>query len=286
MNELLRLLISGVIIVASTSVHGNVCPGTNVPSTVNAIHVKYKITDELEIKRQKSNGSPSNVRGDELAELIVWNEYRWERLFGKYWYIDDDAYLKQMDAYEKKMDFYLQQQMNGMDVTARVEKLSNKLLTYQPKFKAYEYDRISVHTPKYSLDYNISDKVGYGYFGPNLVANRNKLNSNISSQVDAFITASFRNSNKILGIKKISNSNSSILGIPCKREIVSTSFQDFERNYGEIESCVARIAGHDIDLYTKMGNPGERYIMKAIEVKQSSAIKKSIFCNPSYVTVN
>jgi len=286
-NAIMSFSLLVVMSLSSGMLYGKSCPDKAVPNTLNAVYVKYKITDELELKNQKTTGAPSSVRGDELAELVIWKDYRWERLFGKYWYIDDDAYQKFMDSYTKKMDGYLQKQAQGIDVSASVEVLSIQMLNFKPKHKTYEYDRISVKTPKYSLEYNRTNKMGYGYYGVNpSVSNRSQLNPNVKSQLDAFITSSFRSSNQILGINKVSSSQSSVLGIACKREIINTSFKDFERDYGQIESCVARINGHDVDLYTKMGNPGERYIMQATEIKKSHKVKKNLFCNPSYVTVN
>jgi len=279
-------LLAVFVSVAAESGYAKTCPGKNMPNNINAIYVKYKITDELEFKNQKITGAPSNVHGDELAELIIWKRYRWERLYGKYWYVDMDAYDKQMSSYQNKMSFYLQQQLAGKDVTIQVNKLSDKILRYVPKSKIYDYDRISVTTPSYGLEYNRSNKMGYGHFGTDLhPSERNKLNPNVASQVDAFIANSFRQSNQIFGFKKLSSKQSSVLNIPCTREVIKTSFSDIERDYNQIEYCTAVIGGQEVDLFTQMGNPGERYIMQAVEVNMAYATKKDVFCSPSYVTV-
>jgi len=267
--------------------HAKTCPGKAFPNIVNAIYIKYQITDELEISKQKSTGAPADVRGDELAEVIIWKEYRWDRLFGKIWNLDDAEYNKMFDSYHREMDMYLEKQRQGIDVSAEVEKLTSKLMSYAPEHKAYEYDRISVKTPKYSLEYNRSEKVGYGYFGVNVDANsRMQLNKKVRTNIDAFITSSFKNSDALFGIKRLPARQSSVLGEPCKREIFTTTFSDFEREYSQVESCTAIMFGHKIDLYAKMGKPGEQYILQAVEINKSYAVKKELFCSPAYVTMD
>ena len=130
-------------------------------------------------------------------------------------------------------------------------------------------------TPKYTLAYNRTDQVGSGYYGLNLNnVNRNQLNPNVKSQTDAFIKANFSKTNQIFGFKKMSSRQTTILGIPCKYEVIKTSFSDFERKYDQIENCTATIAGIDVDLYSKMGLPGERYIKEAVDVQKSYVINK------------
>jgi len=280
-GSMLFLLLLPFVVIAKT------CPDSSMPQSINALYVKYKITDELEINSYKSLGAPSDVQGDELAELIIWKGYRWERLFGKYWFISDEDTEKDMDAFEKKMEVLLKKQMQGQDVDQEVAKLAEEVARHQPENKTYEYDRIDVHTPKYELNYNRSTEVGYGYYGVTIDSStRKKLGSRITSKLDPFIASNFRNSKNIFGIKKETTSSSSFLGIPCRKEVLDTSFQDFEREYGKIENCVANISGHDVDLYTKMGMPGKKYIMQAIEIKESYKVNKNLFCAPSYVEVD
>ncbi len=266
---------------------GKTCPGNNMPNTVKGLYIKFRITDELEIKSQKSTGAPAYVRGDELAELIAWRNYRWERLFGRYWSDDEVSYKKFMDNFTRKMDAILKQQLQGKDVPmAVIDALTIKFLNFRPKSMAFEYDRIDVETPRYSLSYNKTNKVGYGYFSLNLAnINKKQLDPKIRSKTDAFIKSSFGKTNQIFGFKKISTRQSKILGIPCKYEVMKTSFSDAERSYDKIETCKATISGIDVDLYSKMGLPGERYITEAVDVQQAYTINKNVFCSPSYVTV-
>lgn len=273
------------ILILPTPGYAATCPGSEMPKTVNAIYVKYKITDELEIKSNRKLGAPSSVQGSELSELIIWKDYVWKRLYGKYWGIDSEAEDKYQDNYTKTMEMLIEKQLQGEDVDRKiVDKLTIDYMNHKPKNKVYEYDRIRVKTPGYSLRYNRANKTGSGLIGRHLTkSDINNLDKQTKMQLDPWVSASFSDASKIFGLEKLTTKKSVILGHDVTCETVKTSFNDSQRRYGQLEVCKANISGVEIDLYKKMGEPGEYHITEAIEINKSYPIKKDVFCAPDYV---
>lgn len=276
------------ILILPTSGYAATCPDSDMPNTVNAVHVKYKITDELQIKLNRKWGAPSSVQGSELSELIIWKDYVWKRLYGKYWGIDSEAEDKYHDNYIKSMDVLIEKQLQGEDVDRKIaDKLAIDLMNREPKNKVFEYDRIRVKTPGYSLRYNRVNKTGSGLIGRHLTkSDINNLDKQTKMQLDPWVNANFSDTNKIFGFGKVTTKKSAILGYDVTCETVKTSFKDSQRRYGQIEVCKANISGVEIDLFKKMGEPGEYYITEAIEINKSYPIKKDVFCAPDYVKMS
>jgi hypothetical protein len=277
-------LLATILLASSMQAHAKVCPEENYSKDIKAVYVKYKITDELWSRINKENGAPSDVRGDELEELIVWKDYKWKRLYGRTWNIDKSDYSQLMDNYHKKMDEFIKKQEQGMDVDAEVEKLSIELMNYKPKSEVEEYDRITVKIPEYVLHYNASNKTGYGYKRFSMSASeRKRLGSDTRSQIDTWINSNFKDTNSIFGFKKISSKTSQILGHEVTCETIKTSFNDFQRSYDQIEICKANITGYEVVLYEKTGSSGDSYVTQAVEVNLAYPVKKDRFCAPDYV---
>ncbi len=283
----IKIMLFGLLS-APVMVHAETCPGKDMPETVKALYIKYKITDEKFINLNRKWGAPSTVVGDELEELIVWKNHRWQRLFGKYWNTDEEteaAYQAQTDA---RLDYILEQQMAGNEYSEeKINKLSAEYMNHKPKQKIHEYDRISVDAPYYSLYYNRSNSTGYGFRTiNNSGAQRKRMDKTGRDQLDTWLSNNFKDTNKIFGFKKITSKKSKILGHDVKCETVTTSFKDALRDYGQIEMCKAKIAGIEVNLYEKMGNAGQQYIKQAVEIKIAYPARKDIFCAPDYVKMS
>jgi hypothetical protein len=165
-----------------------------------------------------------------------------------------------------------------------IDKLSIEQMNHRPEKTIYEYDWIDVDTSEYSLYYNRSNKTGYGYLGRHITPSyRKRLDNATRSELDSWVSSSFKDTNKILGLEKISTRKSKILGYDVVCETTKTSFSDALRKYDQIEVCKGNIAGIEIDLYEKMGKPGEHYIKEAVEINTAYSVKKEIFCAPDYV---
>ncbi len=273
------------VLFSSTQILAKTCPGNDMPKTVQAVYVKYKITDEVYIKLNKQWGAPSNVVGDELKELILWKNYRWKRRFGKYWSTDDEKEVKYQDAHLKKWESIELRQSKGVEVPMdEIDKLAIEYMNHRPEQKVYEYDWIDVDTPEYSLYYNRSNEKGYGVLGRQLTkSDRKRLDKRTRSQLDNWLGSNYKDTKKILGIEKISKRKSKILGYDVVCETIRTSVKDFSRTNDQIEFCKANISGFEVDLYSKAGKTGQQHIMQAVEVNTAYSVNKDIFCAPGYV---
>ncbi len=271
--------------IGSQWAYAGACPGNTMPEKVNAIYVKYQITDELIKHNNLKAGDPVDVVGDEIKEIIIWKGYVWERLYGKYTSIDPDDETRHHEYLLRAMQAIENRQINGEDVPMReIEKIAKQMNEYVPKNKKFEYDRIRVATPDYTVNYNRSIEKGYGYYSQQLSAeNRKLMDSKLRKKTDGWQKTSYQYAHQILGLEKISSYSSSMLGYSCTREITKTSFHDSIRDYDQIETCQASISGNKINLLKKMGRPGKSYLMQAVEINASYAINKNIFCAPDYV---
>lgn len=275
----LVMMIVPVPIVAQT------CPGNDMPDTVKAVYVKYRITDELYVRLNKEWGAPSTVVGDELKELVLWKGYEWNRRYGKYWSTDDESEKKFRIAHAKKWESIEVRQSQGEHVPmAEIDTLAMEMMNHVPENKVYEYDWIDVETPGYSLYYNRSNQKGYGVLGRRLSkSDRARMANNKKQQLDDWIYSNFKDANKVFGFNKISTSKSKMLGHDVICETVKTSFKDFQRIYNQIEICKANIKGFEVVLYQKAGEPGQQHVMEAVAVDTAYPVKKGQFCAPEYV---
>ena len=241
-----------------------------------AVYVKYKITDQAAIARNKRNGQPLHIKGDELSELVINKAFKWERLFGRSWRTDDDKFNKYMDRFNNKVEGLMQRQLNGEEVYAQVEALYAKHVKYVPPQKEYDYDRIEIDTPIYSFQYEKVNKNGYGtYHGEDSV-----------DVVHDVLASTFTGVDKIFGISNRSSKKSSHLGYPCTEERFNTTFADFTRAYKTVIYCTADINGQKVDLYTEFGGAGEKQIIKAVKIVPDYNIPKSLVCIPGYVDMS
>jgi hypothetical protein len=294
MKELSRitLLISTisalVALFASLQTFAQTCPGNDMPDSIKVFYIKYKIIDELWARLYKEMGAPSNVRGDELEELILWKDYRWERRYGKSWQTDSDKERKYQDDAQKKWDDIELRQSRGDEVPMEeIDKLAIEQMNHRPEQKIYEYDWIDVKAPEYSLYYNRSNKKGHGSLGRRITrSDIDRMDGESRKEFDNWANSSFKDTDKILGLEKISTKKSKMLGYDVVCDTTKTSFGDVLRKYDQIEVCKATIAGIDIDLYEKMGKAGEHYIKQAVEINTAYPVKKERFCAPDYVEMS
>jgi len=281
-------IIVSVLLYVPILSHAKMCPENSMPDEVKAVYIKFKVTDEKYIKLNKKWGAPSSVVGDELEELIVWKNHQWRRLYGKYWGVDSEKEEKYQNEYTKKMDDLIQRQLQGEEIDLEIgEKLTIEMMNREPEHMIFEYDRITVKAPNYTLHYNSSNKTGYGYNTINNPgAKRKNMDKTGRDQLDAWLSNNFKDTNAMFGFKKIASRKSRILGHDVECETIKTNFKDFQREYDQIEICKTNMAGIEINLYEKMGSDGDQYITQAVEINTAYPVKKDQFCAPDYVKIN
>jgi hypothetical protein len=273
---------------ASAQVFAQTCPGNEMPDTAKVVYVKYKIIDELWTRLYKEMGAPSTVKGTELEELIIWSDYRLKRRYGKSWQLDSESEKKRLDKVIARLEDSIKRQEQGEEIDLEKEdRIFEKEMQQEPKYKLEEYDYISVDAPYYSLYYNRSNEKGHGSLGRRITkTDIDRMDAKTRSQFDSWANSSYKDTGKILGLEKLSTRKTKILGYDVVCETTKTTFNDALRKYHQIEVCKATIAGIDIDLYEKMGKAGEHYIKQAVEINTAYPVKKEIFCAPDYVDMS
>jgi len=274
-----------IILLLPVQLLAQACPGHDVPDTVKGLYIKYSVTDELYIKLNKKWGAPSSVVGDEVKELFKWKGYEWKRRYGKYFATDDESEEKFREEYSRKMESIETRQAQGLEVSLdEINNLGLELMNHRPKQKVFEYDWVDVETPGYSLYYNSANQTGYGVLGRRLTrSDRSRVDNNTKYQMDSWINSNFKDAGKVFGFEKLSTRQDRMLGYDVICETVKTSFKDFQRNYKQIETCKANIAGVEVILFERTGEQGQQYTLQAVEVNSTYPFRKEKFCAPDYV---
>jgi len=261
-----------------------VCPNKVSSNSIKVIYIKYKVTDEVQIRNNQQAGYP-NVAGDEFRELYVNDHFRKERLYGRL-IADDVKHFKEQFAIALEKGNRIEQRQNrGEDVPLEeIDQVTQEFVETAHKLKIKEYDRIKITTEEYAGKFNQTSKKGYGQYQLNNDTKSQALSESLRENKTWLLSQADLINQKI-GFQNKKTDTRKILNYECDNTVIDTKTKGWNRELGKMEVCTSTINGLDIVLAAAMGVQGKRYTMEAIKISPNLIVSKNEFCLPDYVTM-
>lgn len=205
-----------------------------------ALHVEYTVEDGMNAKILRKMGAPDGVRGIERQELIVQDDYRWQRTLKRFWKPDQAAFDAQVKALSEQAEA-------GIPIDRLPE----------AKYKIVVEDEIEVKRPDGIYRYDLIKRQGSKQVWPKGSDPRTTFSSPGPS---AMLVGLAKDMNK--AIKTHPSGNKTVAGYECELLEATQPFT------GEI--CTARIGTHKLVLHQAFTQgKGLEYVKTAVKVEQT-----------------